>query len=124
MSSSKGKPVSRASGVTLYNVSFAYNRTTMSQDISFEAPPGTRVGIGKDGRRQTTLLADLLQRPPPLVRSNWTALICATTSCLTCATSLPLSSRAVLFSTSIAENIAYARPASDHDIIGYGSQRP
>jgi len=48
MSSSKNKPVSRASGgVTLYNVSFAYSGPPCPAGHFLQAPPGTRVGIAE-----------------------------------------------------------------------------
>jgi ATP-binding cassette subfamily B protein len=116
------KPVSRVAGaVTFYNVSFAYGDHTILRDISFEVTPGTRIGItGKTGAGKTTLfnlltrfydptagqifLDDLDLRGYRLadLRNQFAIVL----------------QEPVLFSTSIAENIAYARPdATEQDII-------
>lgn len=117
------KPVSRVSGaVTLYNVSFAYDKDHhVLQDISFEVLPGTRVGIaGRTGAGKTTLLNLLTRFYDPTagqIQLDGIDLRDYKLSDLRNQFAIVLQ-EPVLFSTSIAENIAYARPdASDHDII-------
>jgi ATP-binding cassette, subfamily B, bacterial len=116
------KSVSRAAGaVTFHNVSFAYGDHTILRDISFEVTPGTRMGItGKTGAGKTTLLNLLTRFYDPTagqiflddldlrgyrladLRNQFAIVL----------------QEPVLFSTSIAENIAYARPdATEQDII-------
>lgn len=117
------KSVSRVSGaVTFDNVSFAYDKAhPILRHISFEVTPGTRVGItGRTGAGKTTLLNLLTRFYDPSdgqiildginlrdykladLRNQFAIVL----------------QEPVLFSTSIAENIAYARPdASEHDII-------
>jgi ATP-binding cassette, subfamily B, bacterial len=117
------RSVSRVSGaVTFDNVSFAYdNDHPILRHISFEVTPGTRVGItGRTGAGKTTLLNLLTRFYDPTdgqifldgidlrdykladLRNQFAIVL----------------QEPVLFSTSIAENIAYARPdASEHDII-------
>lgn len=117
------KPISRASGAVAFrNVSFAFNKDHLVlRDISFEVPSGTRVGIaGRTGAGKTTLVSLLMRFFDPTsgqilldgfdlrdykladLRNQFAIVL----------------QEPVLFSTSIAENIAYACPdASDHDII-------
>jgi ATP-binding cassette subfamily B protein len=116
------RSVSRAAGaVTFSNVSFSYDDHPILRDISFDVPPGTRVGItGKTGAGKTTLLNLLTRFYDPTagqifldgldlrgyqladLRNQFAIVL----------------QEPVLFSTTIAENIAYARPdATEQDII-------
>ena len=115
-------PISRASGtVTFSNISFAYDQNHLVlQDISFEAPPGTRVGMmGRTGAGKTTLLNLLTRFYDPTagqIRLDSVDLRDYKLADLRNQFAIVLQDP-LLFSTSIAENIAYARPnASDHDI--------
>lgn len=108
--------------VTFRNVSFAYAPPQrVLSDISFAVPKGTRVGIiGKTGSGKTTLLSlltrfydptagqilldnvDLRQYKLADLRNQFAIVL----------------QESVLFSTSIAENIAYAYPeASNEQVI-------
>jgi ATP-binding cassette subfamily B protein len=115
--------LSRASGgVSFCNVSFAYsNGQQVLRNISYDIPPGARVGImGATGAGKTTLINLLTRFYDPTggrilldgidlrdyklvdLRNQFAIVL----------------QEPVLFSTCIAENIAYARPgASDLDII-------
>ncbi len=117
------RPLSRAAGaVALQGVSFAYDRDhPVLQDISFEVTPGTSVGIaGTTGAGKTTLMnlltrfydptagrilldgVDLRDYKLAELRNQFAIVL----------------QEPVLFSTSIAENIAYARPgAGERDIV-------
>ena len=108
------RPLSGASGAVAFrNVSFAYeNDRPALQNVSFEIPPGTRVGVaGATGAGKTTLVSLLTRFYDPTagqilldgvdlrdyrlvdLRDQFAIVI----------------QEPVLFSTSIAENIAYAR---------------
>lgn len=117
------QPLARAAGgVAFRDVSFDYERgRTVLRDISFEISPGTRVGIaGTTGAGKTTLLNLLTRFYDPTsgqilldgvdlrdyklrdLRDQYAIVL----------------QEPLLFSTSIAENIAYARPtASEEEII-------
>jgi ATP-binding cassette subfamily B protein len=117
------KPIRRAVGAVAFRgVSFSYDRSRSAlNDISFDVPAGTRVGIaGRTGAGKTTLVSLLMRFYDPVdgqilldgvdvrnyrladLRSQFAIVLQDT----------------VLFSTSIAENIAYARPgASDQEIV-------
>ncbi len=117
------RPLMRASGaVSFRNVFFAYEEGHLVlRDISFEVPAGTRVGIaGRTGAGKTTLLSLLTRFYDPSsgqilldggdlrdykladLRNQFAIVL----------------QEPVLFSTNIAENIAYARPdASEEDIV-------
>jgi len=117
------RPVARAAGaVTFRGVSFAYDRDhPVLHDISFEVEPGTRVGIvGTTGAGKTTLVSLLTRFYDPTagqilldggdlreyrladLRNQFALML----------------QEPVLFSTSIAENIAYARPgAGEREIV-------
>jgi ATP-binding cassette subfamily B protein len=118
------RPLERADGaVEFRNVSFAYEeRNRVLDDVSFKAAPGTRVGIaGTTGAGKTTLVSlltrfydpsagqilldgvDLREYKLADLRNQFAIVL----------------QEPVLFSASIAENIAYARPdAGDADIVG------
>ena len=118
----KGQPLARAAGaVTFHKVSFAYERDhPVLYNISFEIPAGTRLGImGATGAGKTTMVNLLTRFYDPTegqilldgvdlrdykladLRNQYAIVLQET----------------VLFSTSIAENIAYARPGSNEDDI-------
>jgi ATP-binding cassette, subfamily B, bacterial len=117
------KPLSRASGrVVFQNVSFAYGTGHQAlRDISFSVEPGTCLGIaGRTGAGKTTLISLLMRFYDPNsgqilldgvdlrdyklddLRNQFTIVL----------------QDSILFATSIAENIAYARPdATEAEII-------
>jgi ATP-binding cassette subfamily B protein len=117
------RALGRASGaVTFENVSFGYGRDRMVlHDVSFRVDPGTRLGIaGTTGAGKTTLASLLTRFYDPIagrilldgvdlrdyrlvdLRNQFAIVL----------------QESVLFSTTIAENIAYARPgASDEEIV-------
>lgn len=117
------KPVQRAAGaVEFRNVCFGYDgRNTVLRDVSFVVPAGTRVGIaGRTGVGKTTLLSLLIRFYDPIsgqilldgedlrdyrlvdLRNQFALVL----------------QEPVLFSTTISENIAYARPdATEREII-------
>jgi len=108
--------------VAFRNVSFAYDKVTLVlRGISFEIAPGTRLGIaGKTGVGKTTLVSLLLRFHDPssgqILLDN-TDLRDYKLSNLRSQFAIVLQ-EPVLFSASIAENIAYARPgASRTEII-------
>ena len=116
-------PLVRAKGTIAFrNVSFAYDEERpVLQNISFEIGPGTSVGIaGTTGAGKTTLVSLLTRFYDPTagqvlldsidlrdyrlvdLRNQFAIVL----------------QESVLFSTSIAENIAYARPGASHrDIL-------
>ena len=117
------KPLARAQGAVVFQgVSFGYDpRHLVLQDISFSVRPGARVGIaGTTGSGKTTLAGLLTRFYDPSAGAivldgvdvreykladlrNQFAIVFQ---------------EPVLFSTTIAENIAYARPgASQRDIV-------
>lgn len=117
------KPLPRAAGAIAFrNVSFAYQEgRPVLRDISFEIPAGTRVGItGRTGAGKSTLVnllprffdptegkilldgVDLRGYKLADLRNQFAFVL----------------QEPVLFSTSIAENIAYGRPgASESEIV-------
>ncbi len=116
------RPLRRTSGaVTFRKVCFAYEAGhPILHDISFDVPPGTRVGIaGRTGAGKTTLLSLLTRFYDPIsgqilldavdqrdykladLRNQFAIVL----------------QEPVLFSTSIRENIAYARPEATEDEI-------
>jgi ATP-binding cassette subfamily B protein len=117
------KPISRASGAVAFrNVSFAFDKEhPVLADISFDIPPGTRLGIaGRTGAGKTTLVNLLMRFFDPSsgeILLDGVDLRDYKLADLRNQFAIVLQ-EPVLFSTSIAENIAYARPdASDRDII-------
>lgn len=117
------RPLARASGaVTFRNVCFAYQQgQSVLRDISLEVSPGTRVGIaGRTGAGKTTLLSLLTRFYDPVsgqIVLDGVDLPDYRVADLRNQFAIVLQ-EPVLFSTSIRENIAYARPeASDEEIV-------
>jgi ATP-binding cassette subfamily B protein len=116
------RPITRAAGAVAFrHVTFGYERgQTVLHDVSFSMPAGTRVGIaGRTGAGKTTLLnlltrffdpaagailldgIDLREYRVADLRNQFAIVL----------------QDAVLFSSTIAENIAYARPSATMDEI-------
>jgi len=117
------RSLSRASGaIAFQNVSFQYGKDRpVLHNISFEIDPGTRLGIaGKTGAGKTTLVSLLFRFYDPssgLILLDGIDLRDYKLVDLRNQFGVVLQ-EPVLFSTSIADNIAYARPgASDQEII-------
>jgi ATP-binding cassette subfamily B protein len=116
-------PITRARGsITLRNASFTYDGAQpVLVDISFDVPAGTRVGIaGQTGAGKTTLMSLLTRFYDPSagqILLDGVDLRDYKLADLRNQFSIVLQ-EPVLFSTSIAENIAYARPdANEEEII-------
>jgi len=116
-------PLLRASGgIAFRNVAFSYDgETPILRGISFEIAPGTRLGIsGATGAGKTTLVSLLTRFYDPTAGQILLDGIDLRDYRLAdlrnqCAIVLQ---EPVLFSASIRENIAYARPgAADEDIV-------
>ena len=116
-------PLTRARGELEFKyVSFEYDpKTPILHDINLHIPAGSRVGIvGKTGAGKTTLMSLLMRFYDPT-----TGEVCLDGSNLSNYKLSDLRSQyamvlqdTILFSTTIQENIAYARPdASKQDII-------
>ena len=117
------RPLACAAGaVTSRNVSFAYDGGEfVLRDVSFEISPGTRLGIvGATGAGKTTLVSLLLRFYDPTagqILLDGIDIRDYKLSDLRRQFSIVLQ-EPVLFSSTIAENIAYARPeASEREII-------
>ena len=115
------RPLARAlGGVTFRNVSFAYKDSLVLRNISFDIDPGTRLGItGVTGAGKTTLVnlltrfydltdgkilldgVDLREYKLRDLRNQYAIVL----------------QEPILFSTTIAENIAYARPSASMEEI-------
>jgi ABC-type multidrug transport system ATPase subunit len=113
----------RASGAVAFcNASFAYRDSSpVLQDVSFEVEPGTRVGIsGTTGAGKSTLMNLLTRFYDPTagqILLDGVDLRDYKLADLRNQFAIVLQ-EPVLFSTSIAENIAYARPdASEEEIV-------
>lgn len=116
------RPLSHASGAVVFeHVSFGYRENQpVLRGISFEVPSGARVGIaGKTGAGKTTLMSLLVRFHDPSggrILLDGVDLRDIRLDDLRRQFAIVLQ-EPVLFSTSIAENIAYARPnATDRDI--------
>lgn len=120
---SNARPIARAQGqVAFENVSFAYNPERPAlQDITFAVTPGARVGIaGTTGAGKSTLVSLLLRLYDPAsgrILLDGTDLREFRVRDLRNQFAIVLQDT-LLFSCSIAENIAYARPeATEAEII-------
>jgi ATP-binding cassette, subfamily B, bacterial len=116
-------PLTRASGrIILRDVCFAYNGDTpVLSDISLDVKPGTRVGImGMTGGGKSTLVSLLTRFHDPThgqILLDGVNLRDYRIADLRNQFGIVLQ-ESILFSTSIAENIAYARPgAPQHEIV-------
>ncbi|BAY25895.1 ABC transporter, permease/ATP-binding protein [Calothrix sp. NIES-2100] len=120
--SKNAQPITRALGaVSFHNVSFAFNNNQVLQGISFEIPAGTHLGIaGRTGAGKTTLVNLLMRFFDPSsgqILLDGVDLRDYKLADLRNQFAIVLQ-EPVLFSTTIAENIAYAKPdASDREII-------
>jgi len=117
------RPLIRASGaVAFQHTSFAYEKDhPVLHDICFEVPRGARVGIsGRTGAGKTTLLTLLTRFYDPTsgqILLDGVDLRDYRLADLRSQFAIVLQ-EPVLFSTSIAENIAYARPgATEEEIV-------
>jgi ATP-binding cassette, subfamily B, bacterial len=116
------RPLSRASGAIAFrDVSFSYGKdASVLNDISFEIGPSTRVGIiGATGAGKTTLASLLTRFYDPTageILLDGVDLRDYRLADLRNQFSIVLQ-EPVLFSTSIAENIAYARPGASREEI-------
>jgi ATP-binding cassette subfamily B protein len=116
------RPLERARGAIAFeNVSFTYDqRRTVLCDVNFAAAPGMRIGIaGKTGAGKTTfinLLARLLDPTTGRILLDGVDLRDYRIADLRRQFAVVLQ-EPVLFSTSIAENIAYARPQATTEQI-------
>jgi ATP-binding cassette subfamily B protein len=117
------RPLARATGAVAFrNVSFAYRENhPVLHDVSFEIDPGTRVGIsGKTGAGKSTLMSLLTRFYDPTVGEIFLDGIDLRDYKLADLRNqfAIVLQEPVLFSTSIAENIAYASPeASEEEIV-------
>jgi ATP-binding cassette, subfamily B, bacterial len=116
------RPLSRAKGdVRFEHVSFAYDDRRVLRDVSLHAPAGTRLGIaGATGAGKTTLVSLLTRFYDPSqgrILLDGVDLRDYRLTDLRAQFAIVLQ-EPLLFSTSIAENIAYARDgASVEDIV-------
>ncbi len=117
------RALKRAAGaIEFRDISFAYNgRSPVLRDVSFAVPAGTRVGIaGRTGAGKTTLVGLLIRFYDPTsgeILLDGVDLREYRLADLRSQFALVLQ-EPVLFSTSIAENIAYARPgATEREIV-------
>ncbi len=120
---SNARPLIRASGaVAFQNTCFSYEEDhPVLQDICFEVPSGARVGIsGRTGAGKTTLLSLLTRFYDPTsgqILLDGVDLRDYRLADLRSQFAIVLQ-EPVLFSTSITENIAYARPgATEEEIV-------
>jgi ATP-binding cassette subfamily B protein len=120
--STHARPLKRAAGAVAFeNVSFAYGEGRPAlDDVSFEVSPGTGVGIaGATGAGKTTLVSLLTRFYDPTsgrVLLDGVDLREYRLADLRRQFAIVLQ-EPVLFSTSIAENIAYARPAASREDV-------
>jgi ATP-binding cassette subfamily B protein len=123
----QARALARASGAVTFNdVSFAYRENhPVLRNISLEVDPGTRVGIsGRTGAGKTTLMSLLTRFYDPTagkVLLDGVDLRDYRIADLRNQFAIVLQ-EPVLFSTSIAENIAYARPGARKEEILEASQ--
>ena len=119
----QARPLKRATGaVELQRVAFAYDSEHLIlEDVSFAIPAGTRLGIaGRTGAGKSTLVSLLMRFYDPSagrILLDGVDLRDYKIADLRNQFAIVLQ-EPLLFSTSIAENIAYGRPgASFHDIV-------
>ena len=118
----QARPLARAAGrMTLRHVSFAYGKDRrVLDDVSFEVPAGTQVGIaGPTGAGKTTLLmllARLIDPSDGEILLDGLDLRAYRLADLRNQIAVVLQ-EPVLFSTTIAENIAYGRPGASRQQI-------
>jgi ATP-binding cassette subfamily B protein len=123
----QARALARASGAVAFNdVSFAYRENhPVLRNVSLEVDPGTRVGIsGRTGAGKTTLMSLLTRFYDPTagkVLLDGVDLRDYRIADLRNQFAIVLQ-EPVLFSTSIAENIAYARPGAREEEILEASQ--
>ncbi|UCE00230.1 MAG: ABC transporter ATP-binding protein [Chloroflexota bacterium] len=116
------EPIQRSKGAVLFqNVFFSYQQDqAVLEDISFEVPPGTRVGIaGQTGAGKSTLVNLLTRFYDPTsgqILLDGVDLRDYRVTDLRNQFAIVLQ-EPVLFSTSIAENIAYAKPGANEEEI-------
>jgi ATP-binding cassette, subfamily B, bacterial len=116
------RPLDRAAGAVGFSgVSFAYREDhPVLHDVSFEISPGTRVGIsGKTGAGKSTLMSLLIRFYDPAIGEislDGTDLRDYKLADLRNQFAIVLQ-EPVLFSTTIAENIAYARQGARKEEI-------
>jgi len=118
----KARPLQRARGaIEFRNVTFAYDReNSVLKNISLSIPPGIRLGIqGRTGAGKSTLVSLLVRLYDPQkgqILLDWIDLRNYKLADLRNQFAIMLQ-EPMLFSTSIAENIAYARPGANDDEI-------
>jgi ATP-binding cassette subfamily B protein len=118
----EARPLARASGAVAFNdVSFAYRENhPVLRNVSFEVDPGARIGIlGRTGAGKTTLMSLLTRFYDPTagqVLLDGVDLRDYRIADLRNQFAIVLQ-EPVLFSASIAENIAYARPGANEEEI-------
>ena len=118
----RARRIERAAGdVEFHGVSFRYgDGPLVLHDVSLDVPRGTRVGIvGPTGAGKTTLISLLLRFFDPsqgVIRLDGVDLRDYALADLRNQYSLVLQ-ESVLFSTTIAENIAYGRPGASREEI-------
>jgi ATP-binding cassette subfamily B protein len=123
----KARPLVHAAGAVAFrNVSFAYEQERpILHDLSFEIPAGARVGIaGTTGAGKTTLVSLLTRFYDPTagqILLDGVDLRDYKLADLRSQFAIVLQ-EPVLFSTSIAENIAYARPGANEREIAAAAQ--
>ncbi len=115
------KPLKRATGLIEFrNVSFAYGTNKILHDVSFRIEPGTRVGlVGRTGAGKTTvtsLIARFYDPSSGEILLDGTDLRDYKLADLRNQFGIVLQ-EPVLFSTTIAENIAYGRAKSSVEEI-------
>ena len=123
----KARPLAHAAGAVAFrNVSFAYEQERpILHDLSFEIPAGASVGIaGTTGAGKTTLVSLLTRFYDPTagqILLDGVDLRDYKLADLRSQFAIVLQ-EPVLFSTSIAENIAYARPGASEREIAAAAQ--
>jgi ATP-binding cassette subfamily B protein len=119
---SHARRIRRAEGaIEFFRVSFAYDGDAPTlQDVSFAVPPGAKLGIsGATGAGKTTLTSLLMRFYDPTeghILLDGVPIANYRVADLRNQFAIVLQ-EPVLFSTSIAENIAYARPSASREEI-------